>query len=351
MRTLAVVGAGVIGMTIAWRAAAAGWRVSLHDPAPGRGASWVAGGMLAPLTEGLPGEDDALRLGSRSLDLWPAFADELQTASGLPSGLRYEGTLAVATDPADLSELRVLAGWLEARGRGVRTLDRRELRALEPSLGPAIRGGLEVPGDLAVDNRVLLAALARAGATAGVTVIPTAVRSLDDLAADQIVVAAGAWSGALAPAAEVRPVKGEILRLRRRQGALPTPTRTIRALIRGRHVYLVPRDDGIVVGATQLESGFDDEVTVGGVRDLIADAEIALPGLAEYGLIEASAGLRPMTPDGLPLIGRVDRRTMLATGHGRNGILLAPVTAAAVLADLSGDPLEELLYANPGRFR
>ena len=175
--------------------------------------------------------------------------------------------------------------------------------------------------------------------------------SLDDLPADQVVVAAGAWSRTLAPTANVRPVKGEILRLRHRSVALPVPFRTIRALVQGRHVYLVPRNDGIVVGATQFESGFDDEVTVGGVRELIADAEVVIPGLAEYGLTEASAGLRPMTPDGLPLIGRLDHRTVLATGHGRNGILLAPVTASAVLAELSGTSLTELACADPGRFR
>ena len=350
MRTLFVVGAGVIGLSVAWRAAAAGWRVSLHDPAPGRGASWVAGGMLAPLTEGLPGEDAALQLGSRSLERWPAFAADLEAASAGPSGLRSEGTLVVGVDQADLDELNILAGWLADRGRSVTALARRELRLREPLLNNTIRGGLDVPGDLAVDNRSLLAALIQACSTAGVTIDPHPVASTAGLPTDQIVVAAGAWSAALAPQARVRPVKGEILRLRRRPGALPAPTRTVRALIHGRHVYVVPRANGVVVGATQLEAGFDDEVTLGGVRDLIADAEAIMPGLAEYGLIEASAGLRPMTPDGLPLIGRIDSRTVLATGHGRNGILLTPITVDAVLAELEGVRLPDLACADPGRF-
>lgn len=350
MRTLSVVGAGVIGLSVAWRAAFSGWRVQLHDPAVGRGASWVAGGMLAPLTEGLPGEDAALRLGSRSLGRWPSFAAELERVASMPSGLRREGTLVVAVDQADHDELSTLAGWLADHGRTVSTLGRRELRDREPLLGSSIRGGLDVPGDLAVDNRRLLAALTAACANACVTFAPRRVTAIAELPADQVVVAAGAWSAALLPGARVRPVKGEILRLRRRPGALPTPTNTVRGLIHGRHVYLVPRDNGVVVGATQVDAGFDDEVTVGGVRDLIADAEAVMPGLAEYGLIEATAGLRPMSPDGLPLIGRMDSRTVLATGHGRNGILLAPITAEAVVAELDGVPLPDLDCANPRRF-
>ena len=350
MRTLSVVGGGVIGLSVAWRAAGAGWRVTLHDPAPGRGASWVAGGMLAPLTEGLPGEDAALHLGARSLDRWPAFAAELSAASAMPSGLQLAGTLVVGVDQADLDQLGVLAGWLADRGRSVTTLPRRALRAREPLLSSSLRGGLDVPGDLSVDNRALLAALGLACTRAGVTVDPHPVASTAGLSADQVVVAAGAWSAALAPQARVRPVKGEILRLRRRPGALPAPTCTIRALIHGRQLYVVPRTNGVVVGATQLEAGFDDEVTLGGVRDLITDAEAVMPGLAEYGLIEASAGLRPMTPDGLPLIGRVDARTVLATGHGRNGILLTPITVDAVLAQLEGVRTPDLVCADPRRF-
>ncbi|MDQ2709730.1 MAG: FAD-dependent oxidoreductase, partial [Actinomycetota bacterium] len=146
-------------------------------------------------------------------------------------------------------------------------------------------------------------------------------------------------SAALHPslAGLVRPVKGEILRLRHRPGALPPPRRTVRAVVDGRHVYLVPRDDGgLVLGATEYETGFDTQVTVGGVRDLLRDAGRVLPGVAEYALVEASAGLRPGSPDNLPLIGRLSSGLLVATGHGRNGILLAPVTADAVLALLSG---------------
>jgi glycine oxidase len=149
----------------------------------------------------------------------------------------------------------------------------------------------------------------------------------------------------------VRPVKGEILRLRHRAGALPPPSRTVRALVEGRQVYLVPRHDGgLVLGATQHEAGFDTEVTVGGVRDLLRDAERVLPGVAEYALVESVAGLRPGSPDNLPLVGRLAPGVLCATGHGRNGILLAPVTADAVLALLAGTSVPaEVAAADPGR--
>jgi glycine oxidase len=347
---LAVVGAGVIGTGVAWRAARAGWSVTLHDPAPGRGSSWVAGGMLAPLTEGWPGEDVSLRLGLDSADRWPAFAAALAADAGRDPGLSTAGTLVVGLDTADHGQLEVLAGWLAAHGRTVTEVRGRELRRREPALAQQVRRGLDVPDDLSVDNRALLAALAAAAAAAGVAAAPGPVPDLADLDADQVVVAAGAGSGALLPGLPVRPVKGEILRLRHRPGVLPPPAGTVRALVHGRPVYLVPRPDGLVVGATQHDAGFDAEPTAGGVRQLLEDAEAVLPSIAEYGFTEGAAGLRPTTPDGVPLLGRLDERTVVATGHGRNGILLAPLTADAVLADLAGTPLAEVAAASPRRF-
>ncbi len=343
---LSVVGAGAVGLTVAWRAALSGWTVTLHDPCPARGASWVAGGMLAPLTEGWPGESASLELGIASLARWPAMAADL----GCP--LQTRGTIVVGADSADAGELDVLAGWLAARGREVARLTRRDLRRAEPSLGTDLRAALEVPDDWSVDNRALLAALLAAVASAGVATTgavggPAELASLD---ADQVVVCAGAATAQLLPAMPVRPVKGEILRLRARPGALAPPRHTVRAVVHGRHAYLVPRPDGVVLGATQLEVGHDTEVTVGGVRDLVADGEVVLPSIAEYALVAAEAGLRPGTPDNVPLIGRLDERTVVASGHGRNGLLLAPLTADAVLAELAGSPLEEAASARPGRF-
>ncbi|WP_093158445.1 glycine oxidase ThiO [Saccharopolyspora antimicrobica] len=365
MRTahVVVVGGGVIGMSVAWRAAAAGHRVQLVDPEPASGASFVAGGMLAPIAEAWPGEEELLELGSTSLERWPGFADELSRASGLPSGLRREGTLVVGVDSADRAELDELAGYLSRQGRTVTRLSGREVRRLEPSLGPAVRGGLEVPGDLAVDNRSALAALRAAATAAGVEFVAATARTvragaveLEDstVECDVAVIAAGAHSGALHPSlrGRIRPVKGEILRLRARATALPPPSRTVRGPVHGRPVYLVPRDDGgLVLGATQYEVGFDTEVTLGGVRDLIADAEQVMPGIAEYQLVEARAGLRPSTDDNLPVLGWLEPGVLAATAHHRGGFLLAPVTADAVLALLRGDEPDALIKAtDPNRW-
>jgi glycine oxidase len=366
---LLVLGAGVIGLSCAWRAAQQGRRVTVLDPDPASGASWVAGGMLAPVTEAWPGEEELLALGVEAVARWPAFAAELTEAAGRPAGLRTDGTIVVATGSGDRAELDTLAAHLARLGRPVERLGGRELRRLEPGLGPDVRGGLSVPDDLAVDNRALLGALRTAAERLGVTFVATAaevvlddgarvvgVRCVDgaERAADTVLVAAGAHSAGLHPALHglVRPVKGEILRLGLRPGAFPAPRRTVRALVDGRPVYLVPRADGLVLGATQSEVGFDTTVTVGGVRDLLRDAERILPGIAEYALVESAAGLRPGSPDNLPLIGEVGPEGLLvATGHHRNGMLLAPVTADAVAALLRGDAVPgPVRVADPARF-
>jgi glycine oxidase len=367
---LLVLGAGVIGLSCAWRAARAGRTVTVLDPAPASGASWVAGGMLAPITEAWPGEESLLALGVASVRRWSRFAADVAAAAGRPAGLRTEGTVVAATGSGDRAELDALAAHLTRLGRPVERLTGRELRRLEPAIGPDVRGGLSVPDDLAVDNRMLLAALRVAAQRAGVVFDARAARLVlddgervlgvrcaagPDVAAGLVLVSAGAHSAGLHPALAglVRPVKGEILRLARRRGALAPPRRTVRALVDGRAVYAVPRaGDGLVVGATQAETGFDTEVTVAGVRDLLRDAERVLPGLGEYALVETAAGLRPGSPDNLPLIGTLGPEGLLvASGHHRNGILLAPVTADAVVALLAGDPVpDEAAAADPARF-
>ncbi|HWE90177.1 MAG TPA: FAD-dependent oxidoreductase, partial [Pseudonocardiaceae bacterium] len=231
---------------------------------------------------------------------------------------------------------------------------------LEPSLGAA-RAGLSVPDDLSVDNQRLMAALLAAGRQAGVTASAqsvTVVRSGaiecadgSTLTGEAVVIAAGAWSGRLHPelAGVIRPVKGEILRLRARPGSLPPPRHTVRGIAEGRHVYLVPRDDGgLVVGATQYEAGFDETPRVAGVRDLLAGAELLMPGIADYGLEACDAGLRPGSPDNLPVVGWLEPGVLAATGHGRNGMLLAPITADAVLDLLDGKPLSGPLARRRG---
>ncbi|ASU77334.1 glycine oxidase ThiO [Actinopolyspora erythraea] len=360
---VALVGGGVIGLSCAWRLAALGCRVRLVDPEPGGGASHVAGGMLAPLAEAWFGEEELLELGSASLRRWPEFAAELARAADAPSGLNERGTLVVGADSADREQLHEVAEHLAALGWEVNRHSGRALRKLEPSLAPNVHGGLEVPGDLSVDNRAALEALRRAALRSGVEfraesarrVGPGCVELADgsELRCDVAVIAAGSRSGELHDglAGAVRPVKGEILRLRRRATALPPPERTVRGPVHGRQVYLVPRPpDGLVVGATQYEAGFDTRVTVGGVRDLIGDAERLVAGLGEYELTEATAGLRPGTPDNLPLIGWLEPGVLVATGHHRNGFLHAPITAEAVAALLrDGHVPAETEPADPAR--
>ncbi len=352
MTELSVVGGGVIGLSVAWRAAVRGHRVTLYDPDPGRGASWLAGGMLAPVTETWPGEEDVLALGEASLARWPSFAEELK-AEGVDPGLSPHGTLVAALDSADAGNLEMLAGYLTEIGRDVEQLTGREVRRAEPGLSGSVRSGLFVPGDLAVDNRRLLNALRNVCGRHGVEFRAETVTDLSGLG--DVVLSAGAWTGRLHPglADAVRPLKGEILRLRPRRGCLPPPRRTVRAMVEGRPVYLVPRDDGeLVLGATQYEAGFDETVVARGVRELLEGAERVFPGIAEYELVEIAAGLRAASIDTLPYIGELGKGVFAATGHHRNGLLMAPVTADAVVAWLDGEPMpDEIAAASPARLR
>lgn len=194
--------------------------------------------------------------------------------------------------------------------------------------------GHRQPDDTAADdNRALLDALCRDCERLGVR-WSSQVSSLSDVDAHTVVIANGIDAPALWPGLPIRPVKGEVLRLRWRPGCMPLPQRVIRARVRGRQVYLVPRSDGVVVGATQYEHGRDTAPVVSGVRDLLDDACTVLPALGEYELAECEAGLRPMTPDNLPLVQRLDSRTLVAAGHGRSGFLLAPWTAEQIVSEL-----------------
>jgi glycine oxidase len=324
--SLAVIGGGVIGLSVARRAAQAGWSVRVHRTAE-HGASWVAGGMLAPHSEGWPGEERLLQLGLASLRLW---RDGFLT--GLPPEvITARESLVVAVDRADVEELRTVADWLSAQGHPV--IWESAARDIEPLLAQGIRHGFRAPTELAVDNRAVLEALDAECTRLGVGWAPPVVE-LSAVQADAVVIANGIDAPALWPGLPVRPVKGEVLRLRWRKGCMPLPQRVIRARVHGRQVYLVPRADGVVVGATQYERGRDTAPVVSGVRDLLDDACAVLPALAEYELAECAAGLRPMTPDNLPIVRRLDARTLVAAGHGRSGFLLAPWTAEQIVSEL-----------------
>jgi glycine oxidase len=269
-----------------------------------------------------------LQLGLESLRLWQqgGFTD------GLPGQvITARESLAVAVDRADVADLRTVADWLSAQGHPV--LWESAVRDVEPMLAQGIRHGFRAPTELAVDNRALLDGLSAACEQLGVD-WDGPVADLNAVHADAVVIANGIDAPALWPGLPIRPVKGEVLRLRWRKGCIPLPQRVIRARVHGRQVYVVPRADGVVVGATQYEHGRDTAPTVSGVRDLLDDACTVMPALGEYELGECIAGLRPMTPDNLPLVGRLDARTLIAAGHGRSGFLLAPWTAEQIVSEL-----------------
>jgi glycine oxidase len=325
-----VVGGGVIGLSVARRAAQDGWSVCVHRTGQ-PGASWVAGGMLAPHSEGWPGEEELLSIGLESLALWRADGPGRYLDGLPPEVVTAHESLVVAVDRADAADLRTVGEWLAGQGHPVTPTT--SARDVEPLLAQGIRHGFLATTELAVDNRAVVAALAAHCERLGVRWADP-VADLGSVPADQTVIANGVDAPSLWPGLPIRPVKGEVLRLRWRRGCMPVPRRVIRARVHGRQVYLVPRADGVVVGATQYEHGRDTAPAVAGVRELLDDACAVIPALGEYEFAECAAGLRPMTPDNLPIVGRLDERTLVAAGHGRSGFLLAPWTAERIAAEL-----------------
>jgi glycine oxidase len=370
---LAVVGAGIVGLGIAWEAARRGHRVTVIDPAPASGATFAAAGMLAPVSELHYQEEQLLALTLESARLYPVFLQRLGR-----TGHQAAGTLVAAFDAADRSALEDLRQAQLAQGLRVERLSSREARRLEPALSPALSGAFLAPDDHQVDPRALSAALlaALAEAEAGIVHRRAAALArsgsgevtgvvLDDgtqLPADETVVANGLGAAALdgLPASlrlPLRPVYGDILRLRVPPALRPLVRLTVRGLVRGLPVYVVPREDGtVVIGATSREDG-SDAPSAGGVYQLLRDAQALVPAVAELQLEETTCRARPGTPDNAPLLGRVTESgeevpgLLVATGFFRHGVLLAPA-AAKVCVDLSeGLPVPaELLQFRPDRF-
>jgi glycine oxidase len=365
-----IVGGGTIGLACAWRAARRGLRVRvLERDEPGAGATHVAAGMLAPVGEANWGEEALVRIALASARGWSAFAADLERDGGLESGYEPRGALHIALDRDEAEELRRRFELMTSLDLGVEWLRPTACRALEPGLSPGVRAGVHLPGEAAVDPRLLVPALVAAVEGTGGEIIVEA-EVVDGLfegerlagvitadgrehRANRVVLATGAWSGAsawLPPEARppVRPVKGQLLVLR------GSPEQAVSTrIITTERVYLVPRPDGrLVVGATVEERGFDLQVTAGGIHEMLREGYRTVPDIAELELVETLAGLRPGTPDNAPLIGpgAIDG-LILATGHYRNGILLTPATAEAVAAMLAGEPMPpEARLAHPGRF-
>jgi glycine oxidase len=376
------VGGGVIGLASAWRAAQRGARVLVVERAePPAGATNVAAGMLAPVGELTFGQRELLELALASGAAWPDFAAEVEAAGGGTTGFRRCGALHVALDRDEAGELRRQHDLQRELGLEAEWLTPTRCRELEPGLVPNFAGGVLAASEASVDPRALAvaltAALREAGGElrtgtevvdalwdgerlAGVRTAPVAeTRPSDDLVqlldihAEAVVLCSGAWSGQASWLPEearppVRPVKGETVELRPREGEGAPASR----IVCSERIYLVPRPDGrLIVGATQEERGFDTVVTAGGVHELLREAYRVLPDVAEMEFAGTIAGLRPGTPDNLPIVGRGEiDGLVLATGHFRNGILLTPLTAHAVAATLAGDALPDVMaFADPLR--
>jgi glycine oxidase len=362
-----VVGGGVIGLSCAWRLAQRGAEVAvLERGEPGAGATRVAAGMLTPVGELTFGEPELLELTLAAARMYPEFVTELEAATGQSTGYERLGALHVALDRDEAAQLRRVHDLQRSLDLEAEWLSTRQCRELEPGLAPSFHGGVLAAGEAAIDPRrlteVLLAACGEEGVevrtgtevvdgvfeNGRLTGVRTAKRGsdpqgasdphLDEFRAETVLLAGGAWSGATEWLPEharpaVRPVKGQVVELRTRDGEPPA-----RHILASERVYLVPRADGrLVVGATVEEMGFDTTVTAGGVHELLREAYRLLPDVAEMELVDAIAGLRPGTPDNLPLVGPGEiGGLVLATGHYRNGILLAPLAAETVAEQLSG---------------
>jgi len=323
--------------------------------------------MLAPVSEASYGEEPLLRLGRASLERYPAFVEELARASGVPIDLRTQGTVLVGFDADDMRALEVLHEFHRELGLPTQRLTASQARRREGTLSPRVRGALLIPTDYSIEPRALHAALLAAATASRVRMLRARVDSVQvadarvtglrladgvELPADVVVVALGAWSGTLpgAPSMPVRPVKGQILRLRAAAGLLGG---TVRALVRGRSIYLVPFGaDGLIVGATAEEKGFDGAVTAGAAHDLLHDAIEVVPAVRELELVETVARWRPGTPDNAPILGpSTIAGLVVATGHYRNGVLLTPITADIVADLLTTGKLPDIAEPfQPGRF-
>lgn len=408
---VAVIGGGVVGHAVAWEAQRSGRSVVLIDDAPGCGASWAAAGMLAPVSELHYQEEDLLELMLASSACWPGFVADLAGASGERTGYLTTPTLAVGADAADRQALMDLRAVQQANGLAVEPLTVREARRREPLLSPAIACAFDTPADHQVDPRLLVSCLrnALAGDAAGGGGRGTAVAGAVDgyavpdralglvwadgavagvrlagggtVLAGETVVANGLDAAALADLPPglrlpLRPVYGDILRLAVPRHLQPLLTATVRGLVRGVPVYIVPREDGtVVIGATQREDALAGaggaqhqadrsaagKVSAGGVYQLLRDAQVLVPAVAELELLECTARARPATPDNAPLLGRVPGAQgsnrgghiaglIIATGFFRHGVLLSPAAGAICrdLMDGTADPRWEPF--NPGRF-
>ena len=341
-----VVGGGIIGGAVAFRLAQDKLRVAVLDAqAPGREASWAAAGMLSPAPD-CPEAIPLVPFGRASLALYPEFIAELEELTGRQIGYRREGTIEVLFSPSAERELSTLIALHRGLGLATEPLAVEEARKMEPALGREARAAALLPEEASVDNRSLTGAVLAAAGAMGVEILANTrvTRVLSEggrctgvvaeggtIAAAQVIVAAGAFCGRIegfAPAAATRPIRGQMV-------ALSSGAARLRRVLRSDRGYVVPRDDAtpqrLVAGSTLEDAGFDKRVTPGGLERIFSAVQELAPGLGAAEVVETWCGLRPDTPDHLPLLGPgLLDGLIYATGHYRNGILLAPITAKLV---------------------
>ncbi|TXN05786.1 glycine oxidase ThiO [Methylobacterium sp. WL103] len=346
---VAIVGGGLIGLSIAWRIAQSGRSVAVVERETiGSGASLAATGMLAPAAEHEPGSDPLLPLALDSLRRWPRFRDELQAAAGHDIDYREDGTLVLAIGRDEVERLRFRYDLQRRSGVAAEWVAGTEVRRREPALRPSVTAGVFCPLDHQVDPSRVMAALVQACRGTSVALVEnspvvalertsgrvTGIRTANGvLQADTVILAAGAWSGegGLLPqnlALPVRPLKGQSLALK-----TTARTGTLSHMVWTEQVHMAPKGDGrIVVGATVEDCGFRPGVTAGGLYALLEGARRVLPGIEEMEVEAVWSGFRPTSDDDAPILGEIAPGLVVATGHHRNGYLLAPVTADAIAA-------------------
>lgn len=336
-----VVGAGIIGLSTAWYLRRLGAEATIIDPAPAQGASHAAAGMLAPAAEVVWGQTPLYPLMRASAQMYPQFSGEVASAAGSDLGFSDAGTLVCAGDRADLQALRELRDAQSRSGFATELITGSAARRVEPSLSPAVAGAVHIPGDHSIDPRRLTAALLTVLSShsgrfvrqpaaelikASDTTVGVALGDGRRLEADQVIICTGSAVSAIvgAPALPLREVWGDVLRLRAPTEATPLLSRTIRGLVNGRSVYLVPRPDGeIVLGASSREDGLSS-TPAGAIHRLLADGQRLVPGILDAEITDITTRARPGSPDDLPMIGRIDPGCVVSTGYFRHGILLAP---------------------------
>ncbi len=354
-----IVGAGIVGYAVAYELASRGASIRIIDPrGAGLGATHASAGILAPYIEGH--SEQFLELAVSGLACYDGFIERVRSDSGHEVEYRRNGTLQVARTPAEVVELEETAGRLSASNVSHSLLDAGSVKALEPALADDVSAGLLVPEHGYVIAAELISALGEAvqrsggrrslGAVQHVEAIAGGLRlttSNEAFVTDAVVIAAGSWSGKVtAPRVPVRPIRGQLLQVRFTQPP-------ISRIVWGTACYLVPWNNGyVLVGATVEDVGFDERATAGAIRDLLASAGELVPAMASASFEDVRVGLRPLTPDELPVIGASStmRGVYYATGHYRNGVLLAPLTALSI-ADLilEGRQRQELAHVTPER--